>query len=160
MPFEWRTPYGYLIALTIESIVITCIIFSSFPHICFFIGSCLSISSFMDDIQNDLTALMLTKRGLNRNDERVLKQSLCKIVQDVSDAKELSYEIFHLFSWEKIKQIKSIFFHFSLVNQLNNIYSFHITNACFWSLLTISNTLLMLNLELVEYFYYLSFLSS
>lgn len=66
----------------------------------------------MDDIQNDLTALMLTKRGLNRNDEKVLKQSLCKIVQDVSDAKELSYEIFHLFSWEKIKQIKSILFPF------------------------------------------------
>lgn len=39
-----------------------------------------------------------------------------------------------------------------MINELNRIYSFHITNACFWSLLTIANTLMMLDLELVEYF--------
>lgn len=48
----------------------------------------------MDDIQSDLTELIFIKRGLNRNDEKKLKQTICKIVQDVSDAKELSSNLF------------------------------------------------------------------
>lgn len=108
LPFNWRTPHGYLIALSIESIVITCIIFSSFPHICFFIGSCWSISSFMDDIHSDLAVLIVTKKRLNRNDEKKFKQTISNIVQDVTDAKELSSNFIYLIIKKKTERIKSI----------------------------------------------------
>lgn len=44
----------------------------------------------MDDIQNDLATLTVTKNRLNRNYEKKMKDSFSKFVQDVSDAKELS----------------------------------------------------------------------
>lgn len=87
MPFDWRTPLGYLIVLALESFVVSSIGFTNMPLICFIVGSCWLINSLVKDIANDLIDFNVSKK----NEVRMkAKENLCHIVQNFADIKQLS----------------------------------------------------------------------
>lgn len=87
MPFDWRTPLGYLIVLALESFVVSSIGFTNMPLICFIVGSCWLINSLVKDIANDLIDFNVSKK----NEVRMkAKENLCYIVQNFADIKQLS----------------------------------------------------------------------
>lgn len=98
LPFDWRTPLGYLIAfffIYASAIVgFMCII----PTICLAISSCWLACSFIDDIATDLkemNALMKqsSSPSSSASNQMEINQLLRSAMFDVSSIKELS-EIF------------------------------------------------------------------
>lgn len=81
------TPFGYLMALTVECLVSISMIFMGAPPFCLLIGACTLMTDFSTDIANDLvnfntdTVLM---------DQDQMKKILCHILQEFADAKQLS----------------------------------------------------------------------
>lgn len=72
LPFEWRTPFGYLIACSIQ---FPCVYFHMMVAACslnFLIGSCRILMSFAKDIKNDLYFL-------NKNSETNLNRVQLKV---------------------------------------------------------------------------------
>lgn len=88
MPFDWKTPYGYLIALSLESIVSFTVGSIVIEQISFFIGSNFFIAYFVNDIVAEMPRLNVHKRSDGKNIE--LKKHLFNIIDDISEAKQLS----------------------------------------------------------------------
>lgn len=92
LPFNWRTPHGYLIALIFESIASFTVGSFVVPPICFFIGSCFLITSFVNDITVKIAHLHVNKRSEGRNQR--IEEDLINIIDDISEVNELSIFIF------------------------------------------------------------------
>lgn len=87
-PFEWRTPYGYLIPFSIQFAAVYFIVLISEFNICFLLGSCETLQTLSVDIKNDLVALDdLNKTGTNPSEVR---QKMCDFVDLLSDTRQLS----------------------------------------------------------------------
>lgn len=84
LPFDWKTPFGYLFAFVISSNACYAYIFSLCPMIYFLIGSCWLFVEAAEDITEDLSLLQ-------KNDAR-LKRQLCDIIRFHAEAKQLSAE--------------------------------------------------------------------
>lgn len=72
LPFEWRTPFGYLIAYFIQ---FPCAYFQMLVAACslnILIGSCRILMSFVKDIENDLYSF-------NKNTETKLNRAELKV---------------------------------------------------------------------------------
>lgn len=93
LPFNWRTPLGYIITLAAEYTSINSAVFGFTPIISFFIGSGWFAIWIVKDITNDLSALKVKKASSNKQ-KRELKEKFCYIVRFYSDARELS--VLHL----------------------------------------------------------------
>lgn len=87
-PFNWRTPFGYLMASLLLSVAIYFALFSATQIVCFFIGSCLMFISFVEDISNDLDALNIGDKDLKKCEQKLVVQ-FRNIVQLFADVKEL-----------------------------------------------------------------------
>lgn len=88
LPFNWKTPTAYLIAVSAQSIPIYCTLFCAQSVICFLIGSCWLIDSIVNDIASDLPQLNVGGAS-NRNENT---KRLCCIVEFFMNAKQLSVE--------------------------------------------------------------------
>lgn len=91
LPFNQKTPIGYLSLSLFNIIGMFCLIFTSVPILCLLIGSCWLFICFANDITNDLQWLSIggtTK--LKRRRMKEVMDRLCKIVQIHSDLKQLS----------------------------------------------------------------------
>lgn len=88
MPFDWRTPLGYSIALVSESLASYSMVFMGGPSACFFVGSCSLIMGFVKNITNDLSSLSVSAIS-KKNQKKKLKLRFYNILQDFSDAKQL-----------------------------------------------------------------------
>lgn len=89
VPFDWKTPFGYLI-VSIGVAVSMFVILSVFvPLLCFTIGSTLTAIFLTDDIVNNLIIFNnFTKKSTEHLEET--KQHLCNIIQDFSQTKQFS----------------------------------------------------------------------
>lgn len=81
------TPFGYLMALGIECLVATSMVFMGAPPFCLLIGACTLLTEFSKDIANDLVNFN-TDAVLNHQNE--MKKFFCNILQEYADVKQLS----------------------------------------------------------------------
>lgn len=88
LPFDWKTPFGYFIALFLEIPALYTMLFNALTLLCLFFGSSWIFIQFAEDITNDLKQLKRNKET-DRND-RILKKHFFSAVQFYSDAKQLS----------------------------------------------------------------------
>lgn len=92
LPFNAKTPFGYLIALAAETATTFVTVFSFVPIISFFVGSAWLAITFIEEITNDLTELNLITKAShqNNNNNNELKERFCYIIRFYSDTKQLS----------------------------------------------------------------------
>lgn len=88
LPFNWRTPFGYLIAFFVQNTGAFAVILSSSTVLSFLIGSCWLLFTIIRDIYKDLKYLKCKKK-LRRCD-RNLKINFYHIVKLYLDTKQLS----------------------------------------------------------------------
>lgn len=88
MPFNWKTPFGYSIALIGESLAGLAMIFMGGPSGVYFVGSSTLIIEFVKDITNDMSNLNVP--AFNERNRKKMKKRFYNILQDFSDAKQLS----------------------------------------------------------------------
>lgn len=88
-PFDWKTPFGYLIASIGVVISVFDVVSVFVPLLCFAVSSILTAMFLTDDIVNNLTIFNnFTKKSTEHLEET--KQQLCNIIQDFSQTKQFS----------------------------------------------------------------------
>lgn len=90
IPWNYRTQFGYLIALLLEVITAFSVAFTLSMIMCFLSGFCCFVISFVVDITHDLSHSNISDETPTNGDKTVLKERLCKVVQLHSDIKQLS----------------------------------------------------------------------
>lgn len=91
MPFNWKTPLGYLIAISLE--FAGAYVSTTFATILYplFIGSCFLVKTCVEDITSDLHPLNVDdKIAWRKKHAEAMKVILCNAVQHHSDMKQLS----------------------------------------------------------------------
>lgn len=96
LPFNWKCPVGYLIIASFEYLEvlfaceIVCLV------LCFLIGSCYLLESFINDISNEICSLNAEGQKTKSNGNKLAineRTILCNAVQHHSDLKQLSATI-------------------------------------------------------------------
>lgn len=87
-PFNWRTPFGYFIAYSIQCATAFTALCCFIPLLCFLFGSCYLFITFVEDITIDLCHFNATVS--TKYSEKMLTKNFCNIIQLHSDVKELS----------------------------------------------------------------------
>lgn len=95
LPFDWKTPFGYLIALLAEFATVHSSSFLFSPVASFFIGSAWLLICFIQDITSDLADLNVITTSIQSLTE--MKKRLCYIVGFYSDKKQLNANPMNLF---------------------------------------------------------------
>lgn len=163
-PFNWRTPFGYFIAMVFEFMTVHCTLCAFTPVLSFFIGSGWLAITFIEDITNDLAQLNSLKT-LNKNKSKELKERFCYIIRFHSDAKQLSCDAKQPFSYWNLT-VKFKWFNWWIRSELYNsahrfidefgkIYEFIISCLLLWSLLSLAVTLLLFRSQIVKYISYI-----
>lgn len=96
LPFDYKTPFGFLLLSFVQIPWAFCIVFSAVPVISFFIGSCWLFTSFVKDVTNDLHQLNLA--GKSKRGRMNVKERFCNLVQVYTNLKELSSNLPSFFS--------------------------------------------------------------
>lgn len=153
LPFEWRTPIGYLIAFSIQFASFYCILLSADCFMGFLIGSCETLLTLTEDVKTELSALDdANKSGENAAN---LKQQMCDFVDLHSNTRQLSemkYQMHEIHFWI----VFNFFYWFNIIlrfaRDFSYIYENIITAIFLWSLSNICSGLLIIQIELVKYF--------
>lgn len=85
-PFNWRTPSGYLIVFTIQTITIVFMVHMSSCFMSLLIGSCWIVMTFSDELKSELNALNESKSINNQE----LTRKLSNFVQFHTETIQLS----------------------------------------------------------------------
>lgn len=123
MPFDWKTPFGYLIALLCETSAFYSTVLVCVPLICILVGPCILFMSMAKDITDELR--LLDGIGETNRCERRIKERFCHVVQMFADVKQLISEF----------------------NQISEVIT---TMFFFWTILVICSTLVVVQKELVS----------
>lgn len=87
LPFDWKTPFGYVLASVFFAGAIYCLLFGIIPVVCLFVGSCWLFISFAKDMTNEISKLNASAKTKNY---RELKKRFPKLIQMHVDVKKLS----------------------------------------------------------------------
>lgn len=102
LPYNWKTPIAYLLTLLIECADAYILTSSIVPVLCFFMGSCALLITFVEDITKDLALLDFTKNRTKSSSASVSSKAkeqikveiatkhFCNIIERLSDTKQLS----------------------------------------------------------------------
>lgn len=94
LPFDWRKPLGYAIALSAQCTAIYFTLYCSIPVVTLFIGSCRLSICIVEDITNDLTLLIIDHKTKRKTTE--IESQLRNLVQFYMDAKTFSIFLFEV----------------------------------------------------------------
>ena len=151
LPFNWKTPLGYLIALLIQCIETTCDDFSGLPVACFLFQSCQLFEAFVEDIARDVSLLDIEFCSSEANRHQAT-ENFVNVLRNFTTVKQLSDAM--IFDRMSILVIFAIFWSilliFRFVYKFNECYEFIITDISLWSNIMITTTLLTIQFELVE----------
>lgn len=88
MPFDWTTPFGYLVAWLAQCAGITPVasIFGQFFNL--LIGSCWLLISIAEDITQDVIAFNIAAKTTTNQHRTELRKRFCRMVQIHSDANQ------------------------------------------------------------------------
>lgn len=90
VPFNWKTPIGYVQLLILFDVLCFCCVFSVIPTVTLLIGFPLLFNAFVEDITHDLTFLNNKYSSSYRKNRREFRKRFCNIIRLHSDLKELS----------------------------------------------------------------------
>lgn len=90
LPFNWKTPFGYLIALMMQAVASYFTLLSTASTLCLLVGLCLLFIAFVEDLANDLNALSITEIP-NKKHEKLM-EDFHNSMQHYSQVKELRAE--------------------------------------------------------------------
>lgn len=88
LPFNWKTPVGYLVAIFTQSAGTYAAIISGVTSMAFLISSCWLFVCIAKDITTDLPLLDCSEKS-TRHDP-TMKRRFCSIIQMYADARQLS----------------------------------------------------------------------
>lgn len=147
MPVDWKTPSGYLISFAIEFVAAYYVAISCTCNVSFPVGACCFLIAFADDIKEELRLL----DQYSKSDEKCsigFYQKFRNLIEFHSIAKQLSFQINTILEFS-IRR-KNLIFRFApnFSDTFKLIHTFYFL----WTVLTICDTLLMFQMELVEYF--------
>ncbi|XP_055297011.1 putative odorant receptor 71a [Sitodiplosis mosellana] len=121
LPFDWKTPHGYLIAYAIQYAAVYYVFHAAVCHLGFLIGSCEILMAFAMDLKQEFNTLV-EKPDENQTE---LKKKLSKFIQFHCSAKQL-------------------------VEELADLYKFIFSFGVLWSISNICSTLLLVEMEMVN----------
>lgn len=162
-PFDWRSPFGFFIAFSIQSASSYCITISAVCHMNILIGSCVLLLTITKDLKNEFKSTAeLNETKMNRTE---LYKKMSNLIEFHTDTIELSEIIktclksidqdwnCQLFLNSRLNSsIKISFFVSSLAQKLANFYEFMITSVFLWGISSISSMLLTVKMEIVKCF--------
>lgn len=93
LPFDWKTPLGYSIALVLQAIGTYCTSVCGVPSLCSMIGCCCLLATFVEDITNDLANFEtndMFEASLHRNE---IVEHFKNAVKSFVAVKQLSFYI-------------------------------------------------------------------
>lgn len=88
LPFNWKTPFGYAIALGGFFAALVGTLFEGSATMSFKVGSCWMIITFVKDLKNDLT--LLTATDMHNINYGQLKEHFCNVMRQFCVLKQLS----------------------------------------------------------------------
>lgn len=88
LPFNWKTPFGYLIACIAQSLAAVSIAFCFIPLFILLIASCCLLKSFASEIIAQLR-FMDGDNDINRKEIK-MREHFCHAIQLFADTKQLS----------------------------------------------------------------------
>lgn len=108
MPFNEKTPFGFLLATIFRSIQVFFSTSLAIFVLIFLLESCWLFISFADELKNNLHKLNVARRSEGNHSQ--VKQHLCNIVEVYSDVSDLIYDfnVIHeyiicvIFLWTKL----------------------------------------------------------
>lgn len=98
LPYNWKTPITYLLTLLIECANAYFLTINIVPVLCFFMGSCALLITFVEDITMDLALLDFAKieakstssKAKEEIKPKIATEHFCNIIERLSDTKQLS----------------------------------------------------------------------
>ena len=103
LPFEWRSPVAYLIAVIFEAIETIAMVLVYLYTLTLFFGTCMFLAAFCADLQKSLQLLdrkmekiaddIKAKRWIDRGK---IEELLHELIHFHSDAIQLSFELKHM----------------------------------------------------------------
>lgn len=93
IPFNWQTPFGYLIASFIQFAAAFAVSLSATAVLGFLVGSCWLFIDTIRDITTDFEHFNFNVNRSSGQSNRIMKMRFCKIIAFYSDAKQLSLNI-------------------------------------------------------------------
>lgn len=90
-PFNWKTPFGYMVALLLATWLVFSLSFCGALANFFFAGLCWLLAAFIRDVNNDF-AHFIVRKETNRRNSKQTKIKLCKIIRELSRVKQLSMD--------------------------------------------------------------------
>lgn len=89
VPFDWKTPFGYLVAWVFEAVSIGSITIAITTTLCLvFASSCLFVAIATDDMSQNLTNFHADLNTSRRHDQEELMERFCEIIRTFSSTKE------------------------------------------------------------------------
>lgn len=140
MPFDWKNPICYFIVFVTQFVSFYFLLYCCTCIISFLIGSCLILISFTEDMKTQLGSLKQTNGRLEN------LKILSEFIESHAKAKQLNLIFHHECTKPKLKL--TIFSRF--VYDFIDYFSIVITAYYVWSICTISSTLLVVQMEIVE----------
>lgn len=147
LPFEWKTPFGYLLAWFNTFFGALTGILSAPPfYNSIFASSWLFVIIADDDLKEELAAFNNDVKTSKGSDRAEIRQRFYSIIQSYWDAKE--YELTRKNCFGMKWRIPLSFSR--LVNRFNNIHRFSIFAFFCWAIFGICGILLTLQFQLVK----------
>lgn len=150
VPFNWKTPLGYLLVLAFYGYGMLCVVTLALPTMCLLMGTCWLFVAFAKDLTNDLHFLNINLPS-NSNSLQ-LRGHLCKLIQLYSDIKELSW-IIAACCWVFMAKFSILgpYFRCRFVEKFNLIFEIRIFMYFLWVECTICAGVLVYLKQIVEY---------
>lgn len=89
LPFDWKTPFGYLLASTIQFASAYCLVMFAAFRLTLFIASCWTLMATADDIKGHLNSFDRIIKS-DENNKKKLKEKFHQFITLDVDAKQLS----------------------------------------------------------------------
>lgn len=143
LPFDWRTPFGYLLAYSSQAAGVFCICYNGTPAVGFMIGSSLLFISFIEDLTTEFQSMSASGPSSNQNGTEV-KKNFCNIIQLYSDVKQYDLPLIQsnkLSNFHWFFDTDSSDYSIRFMNFLSSYFLLGLTMCC---------TLVLLQTEFVE----------
>lgn len=148
LPFNWKTPFGFLIAILDQAVAAYFTLLSTASSLCILVGMSWFFIAFIEDIANDL--FVLNPIEIPNRSYQELMEDFSHNIRLYSDVKKLIAKINTIWWSNQINNYIMLFF-FRFVNDFNMLYRYVIFAFFLWTLTTIASSLIVLQSESVEY---------
>lgn len=145
MPFDWKTPTGYLITNTFQAFSIFQISVSCSGILIFMAGVCFILIVIVEDIGNELAAQSSCEEANCKKLEEFTKKCF-NTFQFYSNIKQYRHKL--MINYGKLKNKCSMSFS-RLAYEFSNISNIITSGYYLWSMIMICTELLIIHLEMV-----------